>query len=71
MRGRNWAFVLCAGALTLPAAATGGAQAPPYSFTAIDIPGASLTTARDINDPHQIVGDFFVATGQQHGFLDT
>ena len=41
---------------------------------AIDAPGATKfgTFALGINDvSSQIVGDFFVATGQQHGFLDS
>ena len=41
-----------------------------YSFTTIDVPGASLTEGFGINDSGQIVGDFFDATGS-HGFLDT
>ena len=48
---------------------TGGNFSP-----AIDAPGATKfgTFALGINDvSSQIVGDFFVATGQQHGFLDS
>jgi probable HAF family extracellular repeat protein len=42
-------------------------------FTRIDDPQATAsfgTFALGINDSSQIVGDFFVATGQQHGCLD-
>src|SRR6516165_4133125 len=48
---------------------TGGNFSP-----AIDAPGATKfgTFALGINDvSSQIIGDFFVATGQQHGFLDS
>ena len=41
-----------------------------YSFTTIDIPGASGTAAVGINDAAQIVGQFIGATGKL-GFLDT
>ena len=40
-----------------------------YTFTAIDIPGATLTSANDINDSGQIVGSYRDATGG-HGFVD-
>ena len=113
--GGNWALAWPAGAITLAFATTGAAQAPSYTFTPIDVPGATSTAARSINDANQIVGsftdsagthgfvlsggsfstidvpeatasfgtfasgvndadqivgDYFVATGQQHGFLD-
>jgi probable HAF family extracellular repeat protein len=42
-----------------------------YSFTSIDVPGASFTYAHGINDSGQIVGGFDDATGTAHGFLDT
>jgi hypothetical protein len=58
---------------TAPLAANSPANATTYSFTQIDVPGASLTIAWDINDLGQIVGNFNNSTlGQNgHGFLDT
>src|SRR5438128_2074701 len=45
------------------------AQRPePDTFTTIDVPGATLTRAREINARGQIVG-FYPADGQTHGFL--
>src|SRR5262245_16614819 len=41
-----------------------------YSFTPIDVPGATSTVAQGINDSGQIVGQFFDALGS-HGFLDS
>ena len=43
---------------------------PNYSFTTIDVPGASATLANGINSSGQIVGNFTDATGG-HGFLAT
>ncbi len=40
-------------------------------FTEIDVPGASLTTAADINDYGQTVGAYVDSSGQSHGYLDT
>jgi probable HAF family extracellular repeat protein len=62
---------LPAGAIALAVAATGAAQAPVYTFTAIDIPGASKTAARGINVHSQIVGYFTDSTGTHGFFLDT
>src|SRR5437016_819095 len=42
-----------------------------YTFTQIDVPGASLTRAQGINDAGQIVGTFSNSPGVEHGFLDT
>ena len=41
-----------------------------YSFTTIDVPGASSTGANAINDSGQIVGSFDDATGAHGFFLD-
>jgi probable HAF family extracellular repeat protein len=41
-----------------------------YSFTTIDVPGASYTVAQGINDSGQIVG-WYNSTGRGYGFLDT
>ena len=46
------------------------ANAAAYTFTQIDVPGASATTANGINDAGQIVGWFNDSTGT-HGFLYT
>jgi uncharacterized membrane protein len=51
-------------------AATSSANAAAYTFTQIDVPGASRTDASGINSAVQIVGGFFNGTGG-HGFLDT
>ena|SRR6266404_5121455 len=55
---------------TAPLAATSPANASAFSFTQLDVPGATLTAARGINDAGQIVGIFANSTGT-HGFLDT
>jgi probable HAF family extracellular repeat protein len=68
MGGRNWAFALPAGAIALAVAATAAAQTPSYIFTTIDVPRASLTAARGINDAGQIVGSFTDNAGT-HGFV--
>ena len=39
------------------------AQADSYTFTPIDVPGASITDALGINDSGQIVGRFVGADG--------
>ena len=41
-----------------------------YTFTQIDVPGATVTNAFGINNAGQIVGTFLNSTGA-HGFLDT
>ena len=46
------------------------AWADSYSFTTIDVPGATETYADGINNKHQIVGFFSDARGP-HGFVDT
>ncbi len=54
--------------VTAPIAAGSSANAAKFSFTQIDVPGASRTVARGINDAGQIVGPFDNSTGC-HGFL--
>jgi PEP-CTERM motif len=44
-------------------------QAEGYTFTSIDLPGATITFATGINNGGQIVGSYFDAT--YHGFLDS
>jgi uncharacterized membrane protein len=68
MGGRNWAFALPAGAIALAVAAAAAAQTASYIFTTIDVPRASLTAARGINDAGQIVGSFTDSAGM-HGFV--
>jgi uncharacterized membrane protein len=51
-------------------AASSTANASAFSFTQLDVPGATLTAARGINDAAQIVGIFTNSTGT-HGLLDT
>ena len=49
-------------------ASSGSSAATIYTFTTIDVPGATSTSAYGINDAGQIVGSFNNATGS-HGFL--
>src|SRR6476646_8261658 len=51
-----------------PMAAGSSANAATFSFTQIDVPGASFTQALGINNAGQIVGSFNNSTGV-HGFL--
>jgi probable HAF family extracellular repeat protein len=44
------------------------AQAASFTFTPIDVPGASFTVAHGINSRGQIVGGYFDSTGV-HSFL--
>jgi len=53
-----------------PMATGSSANAATFSFTQIDVPGASSTQAFGINDAGQIVGGFADSTGG-HGFLFT
>jgi uncharacterized membrane protein len=59
---------LALGTITLFASLTGRAHATIYSFTTIDVPGATSTSAYGINDSGQIVGSY---NNNSHGFLDT
>src|SRR4051794_19247586 len=57
-----------------PVAAGSPANAANFSFTQIDVPGATLTSPSDINNTGQIVGTFFVFDRDinmffVHGFL--
>src|SRR5216683_1859877 len=55
---------------TAPLAASSPANASPYTFPQLDVPGAFDTQANGINGAAQIVGIFTDSTGT-HGFLDT
>jgi probable HAF family extracellular repeat protein len=44
-------------------------NAPTYSFTTIEVPGARSTNPQGINGDGHIVGGFTDAMGRQHGFL--
>ena len=44
------------------------AYATDYTFTTLDVPGASFTYAFGINDAGQIVG-YYIDNGARHGFL--
>jgi len=46
------------------------AQATTFTFTTIDVPGASDTVVTGINPSGQIVGYYNDGSGAQHGFLD-
>jgi len=54
--------------VTILGALPDAAQAAGYTFTTIDVPGASLTYAYDINNVGQIVG-FYDDDSGDHGFL--
>jgi len=54
--------------MTILATLPDAAQAAGYTFTTIDVPGASLTYAYDINNVGQIVG-FYDDDSGDHGFL--
>ena len=45
------------------------AHAASYSFTPFDVPGASATAARGINNAGQVVGGFGDSSGLFHGFV--
>jgi uncharacterized membrane protein len=61
-----WLAALCLATLTSAAAIRAGS--PSWTFTSIDVPGASLTVANDVNEDGDIVGYFYIAT-VAHGFL--
>ena len=54
--------------LTLAGAALAAPPAPTY--TTLDVPKAILTEANGINDQAQVVGSYYDAAGNQHGFLE-
>src|SRR5215813_8940992 len=57
-------------AVLLSLAACHSTPIPIYSFTTLNFPGASSTSASGINHAGQIVGSYFVpASGLPHGFL--
>ena len=56
--------VICVYVLFAPVAAVGSVM-----FTAIDVPGATLTNIQGINHQGDVVGTYVDAAGQQHGFL--
>jgi len=41
-----------------------------FTFTTIDVPGATITAAGGINNGGQIVGGYTLPDGTRHGFLD-
>ena len=45
-------------------------SAAPYTFTTLDVPGASVTEADGINNAGQVVG-FFNDSGVDRGFINT
>src|SRR3954451_17700742 len=66
-----WTMLSIVAFLVIAPMATGSsANAATFSFTQIDVPGASSTQAFGINDAGQIVGGFADSTGG-HGFLFT
>jgi probable HAF family extracellular repeat protein len=67
---RRFILRVAAASLAVFLAVTSRANAAAYTFSQIDVPGATLTIAKGINDAGQIVGLFDNSTGT-HGFLDT
>ena len=57
-----------AGSFVLALAANSSGVSGP-TFTTIDVPGATATSASKINDRGQIVGGYSDAGGTSHGFL--
>src|SRR5258708_561822 len=55
--------------LLLGVAGLGGAQA--QNFTTIDVPGATETRGRKINDDGRMVGFYFDTAGSIHSFVRT
>jgi len=66
MMGLALSGIVGAFVLTL-AAIPSGASA--FTFTTIDVPGATFTIAIGINARSQIVGHYRDASGTEHGFL--
>ena len=62
---RSFAVVILSALAVVLAAGPSAA----FTFTTIDVPGASATQAWGINKPGLIVGEFVDHTGTQHGFL--
>lgn len=56
-------------ALMIGALATPSARAATYTFTDLQVPGASLTTPIGLNDKGEVVGSYQDAAGGLHGFL--
>src|SRR6266446_326127 len=67
----HW-IILCMATILVaaPFAAGSPANASAFSFTQLDVPGATQTFANGINDAGQIVGSFSNSTGT-HGFRYT
>ena len=63
---RRWALQLSAFLVTLLALGSGAFA---FTFTTLDVPGATFTDAVGINGHGQIVGDYIDANGVFHGYL--
>ncbi len=61
-----WPFLISAFVLAFTAAPSGVSEP---TYTTIDVPGATLTSASRINNRGQIVGGYVDADGNGHGFL--
>ncbi len=66
MRGQLGGYLLV---LSLVLGVTAKSLAVGPTYTTIDFPGAVFTLAVDINNPGQIVGEYFNTLGIRHGFL--
>ena len=69
MRNRVALFVIALFLALVPAKLSQGDVA--FTFTSIDVPGATATLAAGINNAGQIVGAYIAADGTTHGFLDS
>src|SRR5579859_178457 len=49
-----------------PSAASGSKQSPPYSYRALDYPGASQTIFYGLNDLNELAGQYSIAGGTAH-----
>ena len=63
---RRWPLLLSAFLITLLALGSGASA---FTFTTLDVPGATFTEALGINGHSQIVGHYIDANGVTHGFL--
>jgi probable HAF family extracellular repeat protein len=62
-------YVSCfALALTLCVDRAAFAQGPPYTFTKVQVPGATKNDASGINNSGQVVGTYFSSDGTVHGY---
>jgi hypothetical protein len=66
---KRWFCGLMTLGLVLAVAGQANAQVAQYTYTELDVPGATITQAYGINDKGQIVGDFSDAKWFRKRFL--